>query len=41
MEQNKKVSETLEELKQGYFKEVPEEDADMLIRKMINTLLTR
>ncbi|WP_256436409.1 hypothetical protein [Alkalibacter rhizosphaerae] len=41
MDLNKNVSEALEALKKDYFKNIPEADADMLIRKMINTLLTR
>lgn len=37
----KKLSEVLEEMKTDYFKNVPEEAADMLIRKFIWTLVQR
>ena len=37
----KNLSEVLEEMKTGYFKNVPEETADMLIRKFIWTLVQR
>ena len=41
MEQEKKLSETLEDMKKGYFKNVPEVEADVMMRRMVNRLLSR
>jgi hypothetical protein len=37
----KKMSEILESMKKTYFKDVPEEVADALIRRFVYTLLAR
>lgn len=37
----KSISDILESMKDGYFKNVPQEEADALIRRLVYTLLSR